>query len=204
MFRRQMPAAWLPLDMSAPGFEGDFIPPVWIPFERIRNHIVFPGTPLKADSRFCRNERFELGAMEASAQMDSIACFDWEIPFVFRRKWRLDIPVSSPDGWIPQDVYAEGTEGEFSPPLSCSFTREKMPVAFPFSADASLLGTESASVPSVSPEFTCDCIIDGSRSSDSGASLRYAERGCLDLTPRYDEIPADFMPLDTILGGTYA
>lgn len=204
MFRSQMPDAWLPLDMSAPGVEGDFIPPVWIPFERIRNHIVFPGTPLKADSRFCRNERFELGAVEASAHLDLIVCSGCEIPFSLQKKWHLDIPVSSPDGWVPQDVYTEGTEGESSPPLSCPFAREKMPVAFPFSVDASLLGTGSASVPSVSPEFTCDCIIDGSRSSDSGASLRYTERGCLDLTPRYDEIPADFMPLDTLLGGAYA
>ena len=196
----------LPLDIVAPGVEGAHVDTFWMPYAlsgegflcATRPHQARPGKRLSQDT-FGSLFRAVPDGTGTSMELFSIR-FE-----MLRLAWRLDMSHRwPPDAWLPLDMAIPGVEGDFIPPVWIPFERTGYHIAFPFSTDVAPLGTGSSSVPSVSQEFTCDCAVDGYRSSDSGASLRFAERGCLDLTPRCDEIPADFMPLDTLLGGTYA
>ena len=160
-----------------------------------------------------RGSRFDFtGADVCPLDTQTLSCL-WEredsifFPFVGEGSlpWHLDwhVPEGLPAGWLPLDFVLTGTEGENVAPFRLFLADQRVPVSMPVAEAATSLTVER--VPHLASEpalFAAETITSAER--DATCAVLFGDRrDRLDRYPRFDDIPADKIPLDMPVGGAY-
>lgn len=196
------PPDWLPLDYLISGVEGENAAPFRLYLLDVTDSPVIEAAPasLAAGGETLLKHCPLYGS--ADIAMRGEVADTTVIPFLPEKSWHLDTRFSPsvPEGWLPQDWLFTGREGE---PISRLALYLGETSAFPvLSVDMRLSRSVEQDNAPVSAPFRA--AVSGRTEPLIPLSVLYAGRkDRIDTYPQFDQVPADFCPLDMPVGGAY-
>lgn len=122
------PDGWLPEGMLLGGIEGERVAPFRIYLQEVSQRYSMEIAPASLQSRTESDVHtvvpHGIPGIHTSGSTES----SLELLFFPEKLWHLDIRLSTPEGWLPQDFALPGVEGEAVPRLSLCHRDRECPV----------------------------------------------------------------------------
>lgn len=189
---------WLPVDTIIAGWEN-----IKSPFTLVAEICdeCFPFSPHNFAVKSAQIKDESAKAYFAPAKTDVTANTQSRIVIPYETGWSLDKGISNvPDGWLI-DPIIPGSEASLIPILS--FIDNWMPFSASMQRLEAFTSRDKPAIYSIGFEAQTDALMEVTEPAFL-MEADFDDMGRLDRYPRFDDFPADKLPLDMPIGGAYA